>query len=403
MHTAGLRATFLALLAAVAATLVLLAPASASPNKPYSTVICEPFDTPPSTPPGCTSANPAVIAPGGTTATPAGLSVTFRNDNKPGSGIQLGSDNLNTPAGFLVVRASLPAAPQPLPQCPASSLCVINGGTTVGFRNLNLAPGDSISINMSAVTPSSPTACTTTSPCFWTDEAKQSNDFNGTGNDLNSDSTSSYGTVMSAVASCLQKQGCSTTLANTATGAAGSISTTISTSSGKTAVTQLESLDFGPPLAQDKPAPGHTKSVPNCSNVTSLHLTYENLSNGADNGADRSQTVTIQTTDFRGYEPEVCFETRTPFTQLVVPSTLPPGTLCQSTTPGCTLAPANQVLLPNGTTVAYLGLLPDCGNQALQVNCNKTPGVVPSSRQTTGTTHTIEAAIPRGFDWRTSN
>src|SRR5207253_1046337 len=162
---------------------------------------------------GCTSANSAVIGPGGTTSNPSSLSVTFTNDNKPGTGIQLGSDNLNvpsTPAGFGVTSASTPT-PTPVPQCHASfnnsaPLCVV-------FSNLNLAPVQSIQINMTAVTPPpSTTACTTTSPCFWSDEAKQSNDFSGTGNDLNSDSNSAYGTVTSAVTSCAKKQGCSTKL-----------------------------------------------------------------------------------------------------------------------------------------------------------------------------------------------
>jgi hypothetical protein len=403
--------------------LVVLSPASAAPNKPYSIVICGPINTLGGQT-GCTSTHPAVIAPGGTTTFPSALSVTFTNDNKMGTGIQLGSDNLNVPstlAGFSVISASLPTTPPtPVPQCPPSfnnsaPLCIVllNGGATVGFRNLNLAPGQSISINLSATTPPpSTTACTTTSPCSWTDEAKQSNDFSGTGNDLNSDSNSSYGTVLSAVTSCQKKQTCSTTLADggTATSAAGSISTTISTSSGKTTVTQLESLDFGPPLNQDPQNPaGPTNTVPNCSNVTSPHLTYENLSNGADNGSDRSETITTNTTDYQsnttdpqGYESEYCFETKTPFTQLVIPT---PGTQCYSTpTPaGCSLAPANSILLPDGTP-GFVGLLPNCGNQALEVNCGKLPGV--SSRQNPGAgeaVHTVVIAIPPGFDWRGGN
>ena len=59
----------------------------------------------------------------------------------------------------------------------------------------------------------------------------------------------------------------------------------------------------------------------------------------------------------------------------------------------------------------YQGLLPDCAtspSQPLQVNCNKTPGVL--QRQTTfaadGKTplaHTLLVAIPPGFDMRISN
>jgi hypothetical protein len=257
----------------------------------------------------------------------------------------------------------------------------LNAGATVGFRNLNLAPGQSASITLSAATPPpSTTDCTTTTPCLWTDHAKQSNDFSGTGNDLSPDSNSAYGTVMSAVASCAKKQGCSTELANggTAGSEPGSIDVTVTTSSGKTAVTQLESIDFGKPLDPTK-----------CSGVSSPNLTYENLSNGADNGSDRSQTITINTTDFNGYVSEACLETAKQFTQLVI---APDGTE--------SLAPANPTTLPDGTP-GFQGLLPDCGNQALQVNCNKNPGVL--LRQTTGNVHTIVVAIPPGFDMRMSN
>jgi len=374
-----------ALFLAALAALTLSAGAGASPNKPYSIVICGGGQT------GCTSANPAVIAPGGTTANPSSLSVTFTNDNKLGTGIKLGSDNLNvpsTPAGFSVISTSLPSCPPKFNKQAPACFILLDNGTTVGFRNLNLAPGQSVQINMSALTPApSATACTTTSPCFWTDEAKQSNDFNGKGNDLNSDSNSAYGTVTSSVASCATQQVCSTTLGNggTATSAPGSISTTVNTSSGTTTVTQLEAIDFGPPLDPSK-----------CSGVSSPHLTYENLSNGADNGADRSQTVTINTTDFPGYVSEVCFEDTKKFTQLVI---APNGTE--------SLAPANPTTLPDGTP-GFQGLLPDCTtwpSQPLQVNCKKNPGVLQRQTTTTaqGTTHTVVAAIPPGFDWRLGN
>jgi hypothetical protein len=379
--------TGVALLAAVVAAITLSAGASAAPNKPYSIVICGGGQT------GCTSGNPAVIAPGGSALTPSELAVTFANDNKLGSGIQLGSDNLNVPstlAGFSLIRAS--SQGNLLPQCPASfnssaPLCVVflNGGTTIGFRNLNLAPEQSIQISMSAATPQpSTTDCTIASPCLWTDEAKQSNDFNGTGNDLNSDTNSAYGTITSSPAPCAKNKGCTTKLGNggTPTSAPGSISTTISTSSGKTAVTQIESIDFGGPQTL------------NCSGLSSPHLTSLNLS-GGNNGSDRSQTITITTTDFLGYEPEGCFETTAPFTQAVIDlTTTPPTTVA--------LIPATK---PPDNTQVYQGLLPDCGTQALQVNCNKNPGVL--ERQTTvtanGTTHTLVVQVPPGFDSRIGN
>jgi hypothetical protein len=181
------------------------------------------------------------------------------------------------------------------------------------------------------------------------------------------------------VALCAQKKGCSTELGDggTAGSAPGSINTTVTTSSGKTAATQVESIDFGKPLD-----PGV------CSDVSSPHLTYDNLSNGG----DRSQTITINTTDFVGYVSEACLETSRAFTQLVI---APDGTE--------SLAPATQT----GPST-FQGLLPDCATsrpQPLQVNCSKNPGV--QARQTTvtaqGTTHTLIATIPPGFDLRLGN
>jgi hypothetical protein len=379
MNTARLRAIFLALFAAVGAMLVLLAPASASPNKPYSIVVCGAGGQT-----GCSTNNPAVIAPEGTTANPSTLSVTFKNDNKLGSGIQLGSDNLfvpSTPAGFSVISTSLGTCPPTFNNSAPACAILLNGGTEVGFRNLNLAPGQSITITMSAVTPSaSTTACTTASPCSFTDEAKQSNDFSGTGNDLNSDSNSSYRSVMSSVSSCPKNKPCgTTTLGNggTSTSAPGSISTTITTSGGKNVATQLEAIDFGPPLDPSL-----------CSGVSALNLTYDNLSN--DSG--RTQTITITTTNYPQYDAEGCFETAKQFTQKVI----------NPTTGAVSLAPANPTTLPDGSP-GFQGLLPDCGNGALQVDCSKNPGV--SLRQTSpdGTTHTLVVIVPPGFDARIGN
>jgi hypothetical protein len=361
----------------------------ANSNKPYSIVICGNGQT------GCTAANPAVAGPGGTAAFPSNLTVTFTNKNKLGSGIQLGSDNLDvpaTPSGFSVISTSLPACPIPLSQQGAvcvylfdsSGNIVSSGGTTVGFRNLNLAPGAAITVTLATTTPPLSTpGCTTAQPCLWTDEAKQSNDFSGAGNDLNADSTSAYGTVTNTTASCPQKQGCSTKLADggtaagTATGSPGTVSVTINTSSGKTAVTQIQALDNGPP-----PNPSL------CSGVSSAHYTYWDMFNGADNGADRSQTISITTTPgFPGFQQELCFVSHQQFTM----KTLVNGSFV--------LAPANPTTFSDGGP-AFQGLLPDCGTKPLApltVDCNKQPGVLLRLTNIDGTTTTV-GAIPPGFD-----
>jgi hypothetical protein len=357
------------------------ASASANSDKPYAVIICTEAQT---------NCNPAVVGPAATAAPWATPSVTFRNDVSQGNtNIQLGSDNLNVPSalpGFSVEGVlqsdgtALPGCPAKLSQTGPTCWSSLNGGSTIGFRNLNLGPGQSATFTIQLATPApSTTACTTASPCPWTDQAKQSNDFSGTGNGLNSDSNSAYGTVLAAVAQCPKNNGCSTTLGNGGVtgGAGGSITVTITTSSGKKSATQIESLDYGQTLDSSL-----------CSNITALNDEYDNLSSG---GSDRSQTITITTTDYPGYVAEVCNASNKPFTAKVVDANdnfVPP------------LEPATATTLPDGSA-GYQGLLPDCGTSPLaadQVNCSKNPGVLSRSTSLDGTTHTIVIAVPPGFD-----
>jgi len=106
MHAPRFRAIGVALFAAGLAALILSVGAgAANSNKPYSIKVCGGGESVSD----CTSAHPGVIAPDGNADQfhpPSSLSVIFTNDNKLGSGIQLGSDNLNvpsTPAGFSVI------------------------------------------------------------------------------------------------------------------------------------------------------------------------------------------------------------------------------------------------------------------------------------------------------------
>jgi hypothetical protein len=343
----------------------------------------------------------AIVAPGGTASFPSALTVTLMNKNKVGSGIQLGSDNLNVPAtppGFSVTSTSLPSCPIPLSQQGAACAYLYNssgnivssGGTTVGFRNLNLAAGGSITVTLFATTPPLSTpGCTTAQPCLFTDEAKQSNDFSGTGNDLNADSTSTYGVVTNSTASCPKKQGCVTSLADggtaagTTTGSPGSVSVAINTAGGKTAVTQIEALDFGPP-----PDPSLCQGA--LGPVSSAHYTYWDMFNGADNGEDRSQTVSITTTPgFPGFQQELCLVSHQQFTMKTFDSSI--GSYV--------LAPANPTTFSDGSP-AFEGLLPDCGNKPLPpltVDCSKLPGVLQRLTNSDGTTTTIGSIAP-GFD-----
>jgi hypothetical protein len=162
---------------------------------------------------------------------------------------------------------------------------------------------------------------------------------------------------------------------------------TVNTGSGKTAGTQIESLDFG--------APDST----GCSGITALHAEYWNLSNGS----DRSQTVSITTTitGYFGYEAEVCYFTSQPFTVLELTAGTPEP--CSSAPQnGECLAPAYATTI--GGTPGYEGLLAFCGTKPLApltVDCNKNPGVTQLGTSNGDGTVTSVIQVPPGFDART--
>jgi hypothetical protein len=144
-----------ALSAVVLATLSVTATASAAPVKPYSIAF---------------SANPVpagVAIPGGM---PAGVTipdftVTLRNDTKTQ---MLGSANLTVPAAFTLASA---------PTLDRGAL-IAPLGNTLQLRDLNVAPGGTVTLTVDLRLP-----CVSGNYA-WAVQAKQSNDFSGTGNDL---------------------------------------------------------------------------------------------------------------------------------------------------------------------------------------------------------------------------
>jgi hypothetical protein len=113
----------------------------------------------------------------------ATLTATFGNENKVGTGIQLGSVNLTPPSGFTIDGNNLT-----LSGCAPGCTAFLDPAGVIELRNLNQAPGaPPITLTMNNV--SNPASgCTVASPCIWSQEAKQSNNFSGTpGNDLNVD------------------------------------------------------------------------------------------------------------------------------------------------------------------------------------------------------------------------
>ena len=143
MLSLRLRTHGAALLTALIGTCVLAAPAGAA-TKPYSVVI-----------------SPGRAVAGATVA----FQATFTNRTTSQT---LGSANLTAPAGFSVLGASVRGQTQTV------------SGNLVQLRNLGIAPGASVVATVNATVASNP--CPGDFP--WRVVAKQSNDFNGTGNDF---------------------------------------------------------------------------------------------------------------------------------------------------------------------------------------------------------------------------
>jgi hypothetical protein len=126
------------------------------------------------------------------------MTAAFLNENKVGTGINLGSANLTAPAGFTVDGASLggSALAACTPSTPATTSCV--NGNTIELRSVDLVPGAALTLSLTVSPPTTLAACTVASPCAWAVLSKQSNDFSGApGNDLSVDpGTSNLNTVL---------------------------------------------------------------------------------------------------------------------------------------------------------------------------------------------------------------
>jgi hypothetical protein len=96
------------------------------------------------------------------------ISMTIVNESNQS---RLGSANVTAPAGLTVTASSSSVGTNPNP---------VVGGSVIQLRNLDLAPGASVIVSISARV-----ECASNHvPYIWGFAAKQANDFNGTGNDL---------------------------------------------------------------------------------------------------------------------------------------------------------------------------------------------------------------------------
>ena len=212
------RFSFLVLAASMLGVAMLAAPAAGQP------VSCAP-------PSGKCFA--VTVSPSSSTAG-ANTSFAFVITNEA-STQQLGSVQISAPAGFAITGASV-----------ASGTASFTSSSAL-FQNLSLAPSSTTTLTVSAAVP-----CGSGS-YRWGIEAKQSNDFNGAGNDIQLDANSAgnlSGTFTGSTGSCTTQPcppGTSCSSASSAT-TSGTATTVLGLPQGDSLVTGMESGSAGSPF-----------------------------------------------------------------------------------------------------------------------------------------------------------
>jgi hypothetical protein len=246
---------------------------------------------------------------------------TIKNEASPQ---QLGSVKISAPAGFMITGATGTAS-----VTSSSAL----------FLNLNLASGASTTLTVSATVPCGPSTYT------WGIVAKQSNDFNGAGNNFQLDPASA-GNLSGALTGSCTAQPCppSTPCAASASSAttSGTVTTSAPLPSGDSIVTGMESIN----------------SSFNYSCPTYTAMAFSDVFGFAIfNASGVPQPITLTVTlridkslvDISGHPGasswQICYASTTSFNALA-------GTSQQNVTIG-------------GNPGYFTGLLPDCSNPAV--------------------------------------
>jgi hypothetical protein len=140
-----------------------------------------------------TTASPATIPQNA----PTSLDLTINNDSTSNGNLSIGSVNVTIPAGVTVSSAQV------------GQTAVTPVGNVVPLRNLSIAPGSSATLTMTVNAENAVSGC-------WATAAKQSNDFNGTGNNFTQHGGCSPITAVSVKCQSIpQHDGCKETVWHT--------------------------------------------------------------------------------------------------------------------------------------------------------------------------------------------
>jgi uncharacterized protein DUF11 len=304
------RVSFLVLAASTLGAALLAAPAAGQTSTCSSTTKCF----------FAVAVSPSTPAAGASTS----FTFTVKNEASPQT---LGSVQISAPAGFAITGAT-----------GATSFT----SSSALFLNLNLASGASTTLTVSATVP-----CASGS-YQWGIAAKQSNEFNGTGNNFQLDPKSAgnlSGTFTGSTGSCTSQPCPPSSTTCTASASSATTSGTATTSAplppGDSLVTEMESGSVGSSFNYQCPtytavADVFGFDVFNATGVSqSIPLTV----------TMRIDKSLVQASGHTGASSwQICYGSTTPFTAV-------PGTSQQNVTIG-------------GTPGYFTGLLPGCsGNQ----------------------------------------
>jgi len=295
------RVSFLVLAASMLGVVVLAVPAAGQPATCSSTTKCF-FAVSPVAP-----SNPAA-------GTSTSFAFTIQNEASPQ---QLGAVQISVPAGFMITGASVaPGAPGTASFTPSSAT----------FTNLSLASSSTTTLTVTATVP-----CGSGS-YQWGIEAKQSNDFNGAGNDIQLDANSAgnlSGTFTGSTGSCTTQpcpSGTSCSSASSAT-TSGTATTVLGLPQGDSLVTGMESGSAGSPFNFS------------CGTTPPVYTPLSDVFNFAVfNGAGVAQPIllsvtlrvdksVVSTSGHPGASSwQICYASTTPFSANAVPGTYTPST-----------------------------------------------------------------------------
>ena len=247
----------------------------------------------------------------------ADVGIRLRNDTRTQG---LGSANITAPPGVTIQPGSVQLV------TPAGGTATL-AGNVVQLRNLNLPPGGQAFVTFAAVVPCTPATSNNT----FAIAVKQSNDFNGTGNDLNAGNAAP---VLRGIGACVPCPPGQTCTASTSTNAS-----TATVSGSGTSLGDRIRVSLAAPDAAVVNCPGYAEST----ETVEFDLT---TATGGSSGGLKTVKLLIKNPTKPASQYQVCFQADDGAAAAVLPactfSSGGPGGSSTPTNAPCALAPESR-------------------------------------------------------------